>query len=36
LEDLTKLKNIGPTLAQKLQGIGVESLEDLKKLGSIE
>ncbi len=36
MEDLTKLKNIGPTLAQKLQGIGVESLEDLKKLGSIE
>jgi DNA transformation protein len=36
LEDLTNLPNIGPTLAQKLQGIGIESLEDLKNSGSIE
>ncbi len=36
MEDLTQLPNIGPTLALKLQGIGIQSLEELKKIGSIE
>lgn len=35
MDDLTNLPNIGPTLAQKLEGIGIESLEDLKNSGSI-
>lgn len=36
LEDLTQLSNIGPTLARKLQGIGIQSLEALKEIGSVE
>jgi DNA transformation protein len=36
LENLANLPNIGPTLAQKLEGIGIESLEDLKDSGSIK
>lgn len=36
LEDLTQLSNIGPTLAGKLQAIGIKSLEELKEIGSID
>lgn len=36
MKDLTQLPNIGPTLARKLQGIGIQSLEELKEIGSVE
>ena len=36
MEDLTKLPNIGPVLAEKLNGIGVESYDDLAEMGSVE
>jgi len=36
LDDLTQLPNIGPTLARKLQGIGIQSPDELKEIGSIE
>ena len=36
MEDLTQLPNIGPTLAGVLQGIGIQSLDELKEIGSIE
>ena len=36
MEDLIQLSNIGPTLARKLQGIGIQSLQELKEIGSIE
>lgn len=35
-EDLTKLPNIGPTLAAELSRIGVDSYEALAELGSVE
>lgn len=36
MADLTKLPNIGKTLAEKLQKIGVTSHQELAKLGSAE
>jgi len=36
MDDLTKLPNIGPTLADKLQGIGIMNFDDLLKMGSVE
>jgi len=36
MSDLTSLPNIGPTLAQKLNQIGVTSYDQLAELGSIE
>lgn len=36
MEDLTKLPNIGPTLAEKLNQIGIKTFDDLADLGSIE
>jgi len=35
-EDLTHLPNIGPTLAEKLNQIGITNFNDLESLGSIE
>ncbi|MEP1093746.1 MAG: TfoX/Sxy family protein [Cyclobacteriaceae bacterium] len=34
MEQLTDLPNIGKTLAQKLNTVGVESKQDLKEIGS--
>ncbi len=36
MEDLTKLPNIGPALAEKLHNAGITSYEELASLGSIE
>jgi DNA transformation protein len=36
MTDLTKLPNIGSTLAAELHGIGVSSLPELVALGSVE
>lgn len=36
MEDFTKLPNIGPTLAEKLNLIGVATFDDLVKIGSVE
>jgi len=36
LSDLTDLPNIGQTLADKLDGIGVSNREQLAALGSVE
>jgi DNA transformation protein len=36
LEDLTQLPNIGPTLEGKLREIGIQCLEQLKEIGSID
>ncbi len=36
MADLTKLPNIGPTLAEKLNQIGVTNFDDLVEMGSIE
>ena len=36
MNDLTKLPNIGPTLAEKLDQIGVRTYDDLEEMGSIE
>ena len=36
MDKLTKLPNIGPTLAEKLQEIGITSQHALAELGSIE
>jgi DNA transformation protein len=36
LGDLTQLPNIGPTLARKLQAIGIQSLDELKEIGTID
>ncbi len=33
--DLTSLKNIGPTIQKRLQGIGINSKNDLKKMGPV-
>jgi DNA transformation protein and related proteins len=35
MSDLTNLPNIGPVLAAELNKIGVQTFEDLEKLGSI-
>ncbi len=35
MEDLTKYPNIGSVLASKLNDIGVNSYEDLVKMGSV-
>lgn len=35
VEDLTKLPNIGPVLAEKLNSIGVHSYHDLAEMGSV-
>jgi len=34
--DLVALKNIGPTIARRLNGIGVRSEEDLRRMGPAE
>ena len=36
MEDLSKLPNIGPTLAEKLNQVGVTTFADLAEMGSIE
>jgi DNA transformation protein len=36
LSDLTELPNVGKTLAQKLQRIGVSNCDQLAALGSVE
>ncbi len=36
MEDLTQLPNIGPTLEGKLREIGIQCLEQLKEIGSID
>jgi len=36
MEDLTKLPNIGPVLAEKLNKIGVTAYDDLAAMGSVE
>ena len=36
MEDLTKLPNIGPTLAEKLNQIGVTTFADLTGMGSVD
>ena len=36
MEDLTKLPNIGPVLAEKLKAVGVTTYEDLARIGSVE
>jgi len=36
MDDLTSFPNIGPVLADKLQQIGVMTLADLVRMGSIE
>ncbi len=36
MEDLTKLPNIGPVLAQRLNQIGITTFDQLAELGSIE
>ena len=36
MEDLTKLPNIGPTLAEKLNQIGISTFDQLIDAGSIE
>jgi len=36
MKDLTKLPNIGPVLAQKLNDIDVHSYDDLAEIGSVE
>ena len=36
IDELTRLPNVGPVLAQKLRQAGIESYEDLADLGSIE
>lgn len=35
MDDLTKLPNIGPTLAAKLREAGIASYDDLVRLGSV-
>ena len=34
MKQLTDLPNIGKTLAEKLNAIGIENVQDLKKMGS--
>jgi len=34
MKKLTDLPNIGKTLAEKLNAIGIENVQDLKKMGS--
>jgi DNA transformation protein len=36
VQDLTKLPNIGPTLAERLNQIGITTFDQLADLGSIE
>ena len=36
MEDLTKLPNIGPVLAEKLKQIGIISYDDLVEVGSVD
>lgn len=36
MSNLTESPNIGATLAEKLEGIGITSLEDVRKAGSKE
>ncbi len=36
MEDLTQLPNIGPALEGKLREIGIQCLEQLKEIGSID
>lgn len=36
MDDLTKLPNIGKTLAAELQGAGIEDAMELQRLGSVE
>lgn len=36
MDDLTKLPNIGPVLAEKLNQIGVSTYDDLAEIGSVE
>ena len=36
MEDLTKLPNIGPFLAEKLNQIGVYTFDNLAEMGSVE
>ncbi|MBC8504918.1 MAG: TfoX/Sxy family protein [Chloroflexi bacterium] len=36
MDDLTKLPNIGPVLAEKLNQIGVQTYDDLAEMGSVE
>ncbi len=35
MTDFTKLPNIGPTLAVELNKIGIQSFDDLEKMGSV-
>ena len=35
MQDLNKLPNIGPTLAGKLNEVGITSFEELEKMGSV-
>ena len=34
-DDLTNLKNIGPTIQKRLQDIGVHTKNDLKRIGPV-
>ena len=34
-QDLSSLKNIGPTIQKKLQDIGINSKDDLKRIGPV-
>ncbi|MDA7978736.1 MAG: TfoX/Sxy family protein [Pirellulales bacterium] len=34
--DLTELPNIGATVANRLRGIGIDSLDDLKRVGAVQ
>ena len=33
--DLSSLKNIGPTIQKRLQGIGINTKDDLKRIGPV-
>jgi DNA transformation protein len=35
LNNLTTLKNLGPTILKNLESIGIKCLEDLKKIGPV-
>ena len=36
MDELTELPNIGPVLANKLEGIGIMNLDELSRVGSVK